>query len=118
MIDIFKISIELNIFSLVPGRKPGKFEGRDTLPSKINNQYYYQYKTRLTKEGILSAAKKIKQDPLGAVKKSAKQRQVYCVSKRRFSAEATQEEMDSPLVLYDGQEDKDNIHRIIQCRIT
>ena len=55
---------------------------------------------------------------MGAVKKSAKQRQVYCVSKRRFSAEATQEEMDSPLVLYDGQEDKDNIHRIIQCRIT
>jgi hypothetical protein len=79
--------------------------------------YYYRYKTRLTKEGILSGAKKIKEDPLETVSKAAKQRQVYCVTKRKFFAIATQDEMNGPLVLFEGQEDKEDTHRIIQCRL-
>jgi hypothetical protein len=87
------------------------------VPATILHGYYYRYKTRLLKEGILTASKRIKEDPLEAVSKSAKQRQVYCVTKRRFFATATPDEMNSVLVLYNGQEDKDDVHRIIQCRL-
>lgn len=87
------------------------------MPGTIRHGYYYRYKVRLTKAGILSAAKRIKEDPLEAVSKSAKQRQVYCVSKRRFFATATPDEMNSVLILYDGQEDKEDVHRIMQARL-
>jgi len=71
------------------------------------------------KQGILTAAKNIKNDPSGAVTKAANHRQVYCVSKRRFFATATEEEVSGAgaLVLSDGQEDKDNVHRIIQFQL-
>jgi hypothetical protein len=105
------------IFVSVPGRKPGKFEGRDTLPYIILNGYAYQFKKRMVKEGILSAAKRIKDDPREAVAKSLKLRQVYCVSKRRFHAEATKEEVNSDLALYLAQEDKGDFHRIVQHRL-
>jgi len=101
----------------VPGRKDGKYEGQDTVPGAILNGYYYRYKKRLLQDGILSTAKRIKEDPLGAVSKAVKHRQVYCVSKRRFFATATQEEMNRGLALLNGKEDKDDIHRIIQCKL-
>jgi hypothetical protein len=77
------------------------------------------YNKKLVKEGTLLAAKKIKEDPSGAVNNSAKQRQVYCVSKRRHNVVATDEEMNRVLVLHHGQDakDKEDVHHIIQCRL-
>lgn len=71
----------------------------------------------MKKEGILSAVKKIKEDPMGVVSKAVKHRQVYCVTKTRFFSTATPDEMTSTLVLYSGQEDREDVHRIIQARL-
>jgi hypothetical protein len=71
----------------------------------------------MEKEGILSAAKRLQKDT-GPVKKDfVKQRQMYCVTKRKFFSLATKEEMDMEVHLYEGQEDKEDAHRILQCRL-
>jgi hypothetical protein len=89
------------------------------LPSTILHGYYYRYKTRLQKENILAVAKAIKDDPLGEVAKAKKQRQVYCVTKRKFFATASPAELTKELVFYDGQDqdEKDELHRILQFRL-
>ena len=87
------------------------------MPATIQNGYFYQFKNRQKKEEILSAAKRIREDPGGAVSKSAKLRQVYCVSKRRFYAEATQDEMNTLPVFKNGLDNLEDVHRIIQCRL-
>jgi hypothetical protein len=89
------------------------------LPSTILNGYYYRYKVRLHSEGILSSAKRIQDDPSGSICRAAKHRQVYCVTKRKFFATASPDELKRELVFNEGQdeEEKEDMHRILQCRI-
>jgi hypothetical protein len=89
------------------------------LPTTILNAYFYRYKVRLCKDGILNAAKKLQDEPVAgsSKKKNSKLRQVYCVNKRKFFATASEDEMKKVLVLDANQEDKEDAHRILQCRI-
>lgn len=89
------------------------------LPSTILHGYYYRYKVRLIKAGILAGAKRIQADPLENVRKAAHQRQTYCITKRKFFAQATQAEMERDLAFSSAQtpEEKDEVHRIVQCRL-
>jgi len=66
------------------------------------------------KEELLSRANKIKE---GVASKTVKHRQVYCVTKEKFHSTATPDEMKSRLVLCSDQEDKEDVHRIIQARL-
>ncbi len=83
------------------------------------NGNQYRFKIKLQKEGILTAAKNIKQNPDDVASKVGKQKQVYCVIKRNFYATATPEEMAMELVLREGQakEEKEMVHRILQSRM-
>jgi hypothetical protein len=89
------------------------------LPSTILHGYYYRYKVRLLKAGILTKAKRIQADPQESVVKAANQRQVYCITKRKFFAMATKAEMEQDLDFSSAQDqhDKDEMHRILQCRL-
>ncbi len=81
--------------------------------------YQYQYKKRLMKAGILAAAKRIQADPLESISKAAKQRQMYCITKWKFLSKATEVEMKKELAYFEAQNqhERDDIHRILQCRL-
>jgi len=79
--------------------------------------YYYQYTKRLKKEGIYRAAQAIKSDPLQAVSHAVKLWKVYYIFKRRFFAEATQDEMNTMPVLNNGLVYTEDTHRILQYRL-
>jgi hypothetical protein len=102
----------------VPGRKPGKFLGRDMLPSTLLNGYKYQFKTRLTKNGIIAAAKRMKADPQDNIGRMANQRQLYCITRWKFQTTATKAEMEGDLDFYNAQsqQERGEIHRILQSK--
>jgi hypothetical protein len=106
-------------FLSVPGRKPGKFLGKDMLPGVIMHAYYYRYKKECIQEGILTGAKRMRADPDDKVIEAYKNRQVYCVTKHKFNATATKEEVNREVWFYKGQDkkDKEDAHRILQFRI-
>jgi hypothetical protein len=111
----------LFIYFSVPGRKPGKFLGQDMLPSIILHGYYYRYKVR-SKSEILCGAKRRQNDEAQAgasKKKVGNMRQVYCVTKKKFFATATPEEMKRQLRFNESKdkEDLEDLHRILQCRL-
>ena len=89
------------------------------LPTTLLNGYQYQYQKRLRKAGILSEAKRIKADPLENVSKAESQRQVYCITKRKFYAMATKDEAQRDLVFSSGQkkQDREEVHRILQFKL-
>jgi hypothetical protein len=59
------------------------------LPGTILHAYYYRYKVRMLQAGILTGAKRIQNNPDEKVSEAEKQRQVYCVTKRKFFSKAT-----------------------------
>jgi len=89
------------------------------LPGVIQHAMYYRYTLLCKQEGILIGAKRMKADPDDKVIQAYKNRQVYCVTKHRFNATATKEEMKREVWFYEGQDkiDKENAHRILQFRI-
>jgi hypothetical protein len=92
------------------------------LPATILHAYYYRYKVRMLKAGILNGAKRVQADPLENVSKAEKMRQVYCVTKRKFFCMVTKAELERELFLFDGtdQQDvqsKEKFHEILQCKL-
>jgi hypothetical protein len=101
----------------VPGRTAGKFPNTDSLPKMILNGSSYRHEKRMKKAGLLAEVKKNRLDPSGAVSKAARLKQVYCVDKKKFFSEATEDEMNSHIVFDDGDSDNSDKHRIVQCRL-
>lgn len=77
MIKVFLFTFLLIEVTSVPGRKPGKFLGQDTLPGTIIHAYYYRYKVRSMQAGILRRAKRTREDPERNVSEAEQQRQVF-----------------------------------------
>jgi hypothetical protein len=88
------------------------------LPPRRLSAYQYEYKKRLLKAGILAAAKQIQADPEENITKAAKQRQMYCITKWKFQSQATEAEMERDLVYSEAmnQQEREDLHRILQCR--
>jgi hypothetical protein len=95
--------------------------GRDVLPFAIKDGFRYRL-SLIRKGDIEEAIKKRKaggEDTIQMKKKAKKLKEVYLVSKTKYYAEASAEELDRELVL-DGLEDNSEIqeiHRIIQYKV-
>jgi hypothetical protein len=89
------------------------------LPTTLMNGYQYRFFKRLRTAGILTEAKRIKVDPLENVSKAETQRQVYCITKRKFYAMATKAEAQRDLVFLSSQNkpDREEVHRILQFKL-
>ncbi len=89
------------------------------MPSIILHAYYYRYKIQ-NKTEILNAIKRRMENDGEAgdtkKKREGKKPQVYCVTKKKFYASASKDEMEGE-VSFSGDLERSDVHRILQCKM-